>query len=73
VSGKVLTFTAGGHTVCNATTNSSGQASCAFGFGDILATIGAGLHYGVSYAGDDTFQSSSATGSVLVLLGIKLF
>ena len=58
VAGKVVTFTIGAQTLCSATTNSSGVASCTI-FGAALL----GPPYTATFAGDIDYLGSSAPGA----------
>ena len=55
VPGRLLTFTAGGRTLCSATTNTSGVASC----GGLTEGLAALLGYSASYTGDGIWAGST--------------
>ena len=59
ISGETIAFAAAGRTVCRATTNSSGVASCKV----IRLLTGSGI-YTASFAGDSGYQPSQATGTL---------
>jgi PKD repeat protein len=64
IAGEVVRFFAGSTQVCQATTNSSGVASC----GGLLPTgvqVTLSLGYKAVFAGDSRYLGSSATGSLL--------
>jgi hypothetical protein len=63
LAGQRITFKAGSTTICTATTNSGGTASCS-GLGALLAiTLNGG--YTASFAGTTTYAPSSGHGSIL--------
>ncbi|HXM57240.1 MAG TPA: N,N-dimethylformamidase beta subunit family domain-containing protein [Candidatus Dormibacteraeota bacterium] len=63
LAGQTIKFTTGSTTICSATTNSSGAASCS-GAGALLAiTLNGG--YTATYAGTTTYAPSSGHGGVL--------
>jgi hypothetical protein len=68
---EAVVFAAGGTIVCTATTDSAGVARCDFGPSGILDTIAAGLHYTVSFAGDDNYLASSG-GAPLATVFVSL-
>jgi len=65
VSGEQVSFSVGTHSLCTAVTNSSGVASCHLGFGQELQVIFAN-HYSASFAGDGSYQPSSANTQAVV-------
>jgi hypothetical protein len=60
VSGKTITFSVKGQSVCHATTNSSGVASCVVA-PTLLIIIGP-ASYTATFAGDSEYLKSSGTG-----------
>jgi predicted outer membrane repeat protein len=73
ISGKTIVFSVQGNNECQATTNSSGVASCTL-FPALVITLGPSS-YTASFAGDATYHASSANGhltSGLTLLGLML-
>lgn len=59
LAGKPITFKIAGATVCSATTNATGKASCSVGG----LVIGSGS-YTATFAGDGNYLATSATGSL---------
>jgi hypothetical protein len=62
VAGKTIVFSVYGHNECQATTNSSGVASCS-ARPAIVITIGAAT-YTATFAGDADYAGSSGTGKL---------
>lgn len=63
VAGQPVTFSAGGTTVCQAVTDSSGTATCG-NISDVLAVLMAG-GFQASFAGDGTYAASVVTSPLL--------
>jgi hypothetical protein len=62
LAGKSVTFRAGSTTLCTATTNAAGVASCSHS--QLLAVL-LGLGYTATYAGDATYAPASGQGGLL--------
>ncbi|HEX4109458.1 MAG TPA: hypothetical protein VHX88_15080 [Solirubrobacteraceae bacterium] len=71
VAGQTISFTAGSSALCSAVTNGSGVASCEFSLTGALEAV-LSLGYKASYAGNATYSGTSATGSLVGLLGLGL-
>ncbi len=68
VSGQLVTFTAGGDTVCSATTNEYGIATCS---GSVPARAARPDHgYVAAFAGVPGLQAATARGALARLLGV---
>jgi hypothetical protein len=63
LTGQPLTFTAGGATLCQALTDTSGGASC-LSLGGVLAVVLAG-HYQAVFAGNGTYAPSRSESPLL--------
>jgi streptogramin lyase len=64
LAGKAITFTAGGQTICTATTNTSGLARCPTPLAGLLGVITAG-GYRATFDGDGPYQASTDTAGLL--------
>jgi hypothetical protein len=62
LAGKVVTFSTGTTTLCQATTNASGVARCSGADGLLGAFVSGG--YTATFAGDDRYLASSATAGL---------
>src|SRR5262249_19357016 len=62
-AGQTITFTVGSATVCSATTNSSGTATCSGLVPVLLALLT--LHYNATFAGTPTLAPATATGALI--------
>ena len=62
VAYRSLSFTVAGELICRTITDSTGQASC--GGTSTSTAAGTATNYTVKFAGDHTYLSSSATGSL---------
>jgi hypothetical protein len=71
LAGRVITFSVGGQTVCTATTNASGYASCGGLIPGTLLSI-LGLGYTASFGGDGSYLPGSARGNLITVLGLRL-
>lgn len=71
VPGKTLAFEVASTTVCTATTNALGFASCRPTSGQLQLLLGAG--YTARFAGDASHLASSGRAGLLSLFGTRLF
>jgi hypothetical protein len=62
-AGHVITFTVGDHTICHATTDSTGTATCS-GPCPVLAAL-LNLHYTAAFAGTPALAPATATGPLI--------
>lgn len=62
LAGETITFTAGGQTICTATTDAGGNARCGALAGAIQVILGGG--YQAAFAGDPAYRPSSATAGL---------
>ncbi len=62
LAGQLLRFSAGGVTVCEATTNAAGEATCTSRSAYAAALVNGG--YNVDYAGSTTYEPASAAGTL---------
>ena len=83
LAGEKLTFTAGTTTLCSATTDAQGVATCKYNLTGLVASALAPLGYTVTFGGDDSFtefagnadglyQPTSAHGSFVTVGGLGL-
>lgn len=63
LAGETITFTAGGQTICTATTDAAGNARCGVLAGVIPVILRGG--YQAAFAGDPAYKPSSATAGLL--------
>ena len=70
IAGATIVFSAGGSTLCSATTNATGVATCS----GLAQSLGAILHLGyiASFGGDATYAPSSGHGSIVTIGGLSL-
>jgi hypothetical protein len=71
VAGKPLTFTIGNTTLCTATTDATGTATCASGIITGIQSL-LNLGYKVGFAGDDDHLPSNGRGSVATVIVLAL-
>jgi hypothetical protein len=64
LAGKTVTFTAGGTTLCSATTNGAGVAKCTYSTLKLLNTV-LTLGYSSNFGGDAVYAPSSKKGGLL--------
>jgi hypothetical protein len=64
VAGQTITFTSNGQFLCNAVTNTNGDAQCQSTVAAIVYVI-AGLGYDANFAGSTTLAPSSAHANLL--------
>jgi hypothetical protein len=64
VAGEPVTFTAGGRTICTATTNAAGVAKCTVPLAGLLSVLLSG-GYDAAFAGDGALEASTGHGGIL--------